>query len=52
MHSVEAKAYGIVDHILGDSNDVIHRLPDGTMNPLALAHAGMLIESTNGAGHG
>lgn len=50
MHSVEAKEYGIIDHILGDSNDVIHRLPDGTMNTITKAHAGLLVEHTNGAG--
>jgi ATP-dependent Clp protease, protease subunit len=31
MHAPEAKAYGFIDHILGDSGDVIHRLPDGTL---------------------
>jgi ATP-dependent Clp protease, protease subunit len=51
MHSLEAKAYGIVDHILGDSHDVIHRLPDGTMNTRALGDESLLIESTNGISH-
>ena len=31
MHALEAKEYGLIDHILGDSNDIILRLPDGSM---------------------
>jgi ATP-dependent Clp protease protease subunit len=51
MHALEAKEYGIVDHILGDSSDVIHRLPDGTMGVLEMANAGLLEERTNGMAH-
>jgi ATP-dependent Clp protease protease subunit len=51
MHSVEAKAYGIVDHILGESSNVIHRLADGTMGTLAMTNAGLLVEHTNGTQH-
>jgi ATP-dependent Clp protease protease subunit len=51
MHALEAKEYGIIDHILGDSNDVIHRLPDGSLNTLAMAHSGLLVEHTNGVDH-
>jgi ATP-dependent Clp protease protease subunit len=51
MHSLEAKEYGLIDHILGDTQDVIHRLPDGALGLLGMAHAGLLEESVNGSAH-
>jgi len=51
MHSHEAKQYGIVDHILGESNDVIMRLPTGEMSTIEMATAGYLEEKTNGVAH-
>ena len=51
MHAPEAQAYGLIDHILGDSSDVIHRLPDGTLGALEVANAGLLTMTGNGATH-
>jgi ATP-dependent Clp protease protease subunit len=51
MHAVEAKEYGLIDHIIGSSDDVIHRLPDGTLGTLEMATAGMIEERKNGAAH-
>jgi ATP-dependent Clp protease protease subunit len=42
MHSLEAKQYGLIDHILGDTSDVIMRLPDGSMNVNGLPLAGLI----------
>jgi ATP-dependent Clp protease protease subunit len=45
MHAVEAKEYGLIDHILGDSRDVVLRLEQGQ-----LQLAGSLPQiTTNGA---
>jgi ATP-dependent Clp protease protease subunit len=49
MHAPEAKEYGLIDHILGSTDDVIHRLPDGTLGELGTGHMGLLVEHTNGA---
>jgi ATP-dependent Clp protease protease subunit len=51
MHSIEAKAYGIIDHILGDSHDVIMRLSSGELGVLEMASVGLLEERINGAAH-
>ena len=50
MHAPEAKEYGFIDHILGETDDVIHRLPDGTLGLLAMANgaARELEVRTNG----
>jgi ATP-dependent Clp protease protease subunit len=42
MHSLEAKQFGLVDHILGDTNDVVMRLADGSMSVNGLPVAGLL----------
>ncbi len=49
MHSLEAKEYGLIDHILGDTQDVIHRLPGGALGLLGMAHPRLLEESVNGS---
>lgn len=41
MHSLEAKEYGLIDQILGESSDVVMRLKDGTMGIMALSGAGL-----------
>jgi ATP-dependent Clp protease protease subunit len=51
MHSLEAKQYGIVDHILGESSDVIMRLPSGEMSTLEMSNTGFLVDKTNGVAH-
>src|SRR5215203_4785759 len=51
MHSIEAKEYGIVDHILGDSSDVIMRLPSGEIGTLETANAGYIEDKVNGVIH-
>lgn len=52
MHAPEAKAYGLIDHILGDPSDVIMRLPDGTLGIGELPSPVKLIEENqNGAAH-
>ena len=43
MHSLEAKEFGLIDHILGNTQDVIHRLPDGALGT-ALPPAGLIEE--------
>jgi ATP-dependent Clp protease protease subunit len=45
MHAVEAKEYGLVDHILGDSNDVVLCLEQGQL----LLAGGVSPLHTNGA---
>lgn len=42
MHAPEALAYGFIDHVLGDSDDVVQRLPDGTLGILANTDTGLL----------
>jgi ATP-dependent Clp protease protease subunit len=42
MHSLEAKQYGLIDQILGDTSDVIMRLPDGSINVNGLSVAGLI----------
>jgi ATP-dependent Clp protease, protease subunit len=52
MHAVEAKAYGLIDHIIGSTDDVIHRLPDGSLGISDLPSPTKLIEQNgNGAVH-
>lgn len=52
MHSVEAKEYGLIDHILGSSDDVIQRLPDGSLHVGERAASTKLLEEkANGAAH-
>jgi ATP-dependent Clp protease protease subunit len=52
MHSVEAKEYGIIDHIIGSTQDVIHRLSDGSLGISELPSVTKMIEeSKNGASH-
>jgi ATP-dependent Clp protease protease subunit len=42
MHSLEAKQYGLIDQILGDTSDVIMRLPDGSINVNGMPVAGLI----------
>jgi ATP-dependent Clp protease protease subunit len=42
MQSIEAKEYGLIDQILGDSNDVVMRLADGSIGIGGVSLAGLL----------
>lgn len=44
MNAIEAKEYGLIDQILGDSSDVILRLSDGKLGVFEVANAGLLKE--------
>lgn len=44
MHTLEAKQFGLIDDILGDTSDVVMRLADGSMSVNDLPVAGLLEE--------
>jgi len=48
MHSIEAKEYGIVDHILGDSSDVIMRLASGEIGTLEMTNGRYIEDKVKG----
>ncbi|MCC6456980.1 MAG: ATP-dependent Clp protease proteolytic subunit [Caldilineaceae bacterium] len=47
MHSLEAKEYGLIDHILGNSSDVILRLTDGSIGIAGLSLAGLITSNSH-----
>jgi ATP-dependent Clp protease, protease subunit len=45
MQSLEAKEYGLIDQVLGNSNDVIMRLTDGSIGIAGASLAGLLTSN-------
>ena len=49
MQAIEAKEYGLIDHVLGDSSSVLLRLEDGSLGPAQLAVIQQIADKTDKA---